>query len=100
MTICLTQVDIGQGVKPRGYYIQTSSGLFPAPWPQNEKELDQVCGRFHQFGILLAKSLQDGRLIDLPLSHALFKLLCQKRAFPEMALTDKEVSLGLVIVVL
>lgn len=69
-------VDIGEGVKPRGFYIQRSGGLFPAPWPQDCADLDRVETLFHFLGILLAKCIQDSRLIDLPLSVPFLKLMC------------------------
>ena len=70
------QVDIGQGRKPPGYYVQRSNGLFPAPWPQDCPELSIVCKRFELLGMFLAKCLQDGRRVDLPLSPPFFKMLC------------------------
>ena len=70
------QVDIGQGVKPPGYYVQRSIGLFPAPWPQESPELGQICRLFELLGMLVAKCIQDGRRVDLPLSRPLFKLMC------------------------
>ncbi|BFZ12481.1 hypothetical protein BsWGS_15521 [Bradybaena similaris] len=70
------EVDIGHGTKPPGYYVQRSSGLFPAPFPQNSPELDRVESVFHFMGILLAKCLQDNRLIDMPLSRPFLKLMC------------------------
>ena len=72
----LFQVDIGEGVKPRGFYIQRSGGLFPAPWPQDCADLDRIENLFHFLGILLAKCIQDSRLIDLPLSVPFLKLMC------------------------
>lgn len=70
-------MDIGEGVKPAGYYVQRSSGLFPAPLPQSEcPTTDRVVKIFKFFGILLAKVLQDNRLVDLPLSTPFLKLMC------------------------
>ncbi|GFO27459.1 E3 ubiquitin-protein ligase hectd1-like protein, partial [Plakobranchus ocellatus] len=70
------EVDIGHGMQPPGYYVQRSAGLFPAPFPQDSPELDKVESMFQFLGILLAKSLQDGRLIDMPLSRPFLKLMC------------------------
>ena len=52
------------------------NGLFIAPWPQSAPELKQVCEHFELLGILLAKCIQDGRRIDLPLASPFFKLMC------------------------
>jgi len=70
------QVDIGEGVKPRGYYIQRAGGLFPAPWPQDCADIERIEKLFHFLGILLAKCVQDKRLIDIPLSQPFLKLMC------------------------
>ncbi|KAK0043521.1 E3 ubiquitin-protein ligase HECTD1 isoform X5 [Biomphalaria pfeifferi] len=70
------EVDIGHGSKPPGYYVQRSAGLFPAPIPQDSPELERLEKLFHFMGILLAKCLQDGRLIDMPLSRPFLKLMC------------------------
>ena len=69
-------MDIGQGRKPPGYYVQRSNGLFPAPWPQDCPELPAVSKHFELLGIFLAKCLQDGRRIDIPLSTPFFKMMC------------------------
>lgn len=69
-------MDIGEGVKPGGFYIQRSGGLFPAPWPQDCADIEKIEKLFHFLGILLAKCIQDKRLIDLPLSQPFLKLMC------------------------
>ena len=71
----LLQVDIGQGWKPPGHYVQRSCGLFPAPYPQNYPEVDSVCWLFELLGIFVAKCIQDKRRVDLPLSRPFFKLM-------------------------
>ncbi|XP_048585863.1 E3 ubiquitin-protein ligase HECTD1-like isoform X2 [Nematostella vectensis] len=70
------EVDIGHGVRPRGYYVQRSSGLFPAPLPQDLPDTERVASFFNLLGIFLAKSLQDNRLVDIPLSIPFLKLMC------------------------
>lgn len=65
----------GESSKPPGYYIHTAYGLFPAPLPQ--ESCGRVAGWFHFLGVFLAKALQDGRLVDLPLSTPFLRLLCQ-----------------------
>lgn len=63
-------------MKPKGYYIQRSGGLFPAPWPQDCADIERIEKLFHFLGILLAKCIQDKRLIDIPLSLPFLKLMC------------------------
>jgi len=66
-------------MKPVGYYVQRSSGLFPAPYPQDHSKLERICQLFQLLGMFLAKCLQDGRLVDIPLSKSFFKLMCVSR---------------------
>lgn len=66
----------GESSKPPGYYIHTAYGLFPAPLPQGSGVCSRVSAWFHFLGIFLAKALQDGRLVDLPLSRPFLRLLC------------------------
>ncbi|XP_041122671.1 E3 ubiquitin-protein ligase HECTD1-like isoform X4 [Polyodon spathula] len=70
------QVDLGGGLKPPGYYVQRSCGLFPAPFPQDSDELDRISKLFLFLGVFLAKCIQDNRLVDLPISRPFFKLMC------------------------
>lgn len=75
--ISLTEsIDLGEGLKPPGYYVRRQSGLFPAPLPQNSEVCDRAVKYFHFLGIFLAKVLQDNRLVDLPLSQSFLKLMC------------------------
>ncbi|XP_060532522.1 E3 ubiquitin-protein ligase Ufd4 isoform X2 [Cylas formicarius] len=69
-------VDLGEGLKPPGYYVRRSSGLFPAPLPQDSEACDRAVKYFWFLGVLLAKVLQDNRLINLPLSKSFLKLMC------------------------
>lgn len=69
------QIDIGHGVRPRGYYVQRVGGLFPAPLPQDAPDTDRVVRMFNVLGVFIAKSLQDNRLVDIPLSLPFLKLL-------------------------
>ncbi|XP_077394935.1 E3 ubiquitin-protein ligase HECTD1 isoform X2 [Festucalex cinctus] len=70
------QVDLGGGLKPPGFYVQRSCGLFPAPFPQDSEELERIGKLFRFLGVFLAKCIQDNRLVDLPVSRPFFKLLC------------------------
>lgn len=87
------QVDIGHGIRPRGYYVQRAGGLFPAPLPQNAPDTERVAKLFYILGIFLAKSLQDSRLVDIPLSLSFLKLLCW-RASPSNANSSVSHSLS------
>ena len=76
LSLVSRQVDIGHGVRPPGYYVQRASGLFPAPLPHDHPDTDRVVSLFHVLGIFIAKSLQDNRLVDIPLSLSFLRLLC------------------------
>ncbi|XP_078675972.1 E3 ubiquitin-protein ligase HECTD1-like isoform X4 [Branchiostoma floridae x Branchiostoma belcheri] len=84
------EVDIGHGTKPPGYYVQRACGLFPAPLQQDAEATERVACMFHFLGIFLAKSLQDGRLVDLPLSRPFLKLMCVGDAENSMTETCAE----------
>lgn len=61
-------------------FIQAPLGLFPRPWPPSmeaseESQLYKVIEYFRLLGRVMAKALQDGRLLDLPLSKAFYKLV-------------------------
>jgi hypothetical protein len=86
-----TPVDKGEGVKPPGYYISSTCGLFPAPLPQNSQQIDRAVKLFHFLGIFIGKALQDNRLVDLPLSDSFLKLIC--RAGSEMKLNSSNTFL-------
>lgn len=78
----LSQVDLGEGIKPPGFYIQRSCGLFPAPLIQDSENIDRIVQLFHFLGIFLAKCLQDTRMVDLPLSQPFLKLMCSTEMDP------------------
>ena len=56
------------------YYVNHSSGLFPAPLDQNHKNINEICALFEFLGAYIAKAFQDNRLVDLPLSLLFLKL--------------------------
>lgn len=74
-----TDVDLGEGNKPIGYYVRRASGLFPAPLPQDSEICERVSKYYWFLGVFLAKVLQDGRLVDLPLSKSFLELLCHNK---------------------
>ena len=63
--------------RPVGYYVRRECGLFPAPIAQNSALCASVSKLFWFLGVFLAKTLQDNRLVDLPLSKPFLKMLCQ-----------------------
>jgi E3 ubiquitin-protein ligase HECTD1 len=71
-------------VKPIGYYVRRPTGLFPAPLPQESAVCDKSAEYFWFLGVFLAKVLQDGRLVDLPLSESLLQLLCHNKSLSKV----------------
>ncbi|XP_059314397.1 LOW QUALITY PROTEIN: E3 ubiquitin-protein ligase UPL3-like [Lycium ferocissimum] len=60
--------------------VQAPFGLFPRPWPSTVdtaggNQFPKVIEYFRLLGRVMAKALQDGRLLDLPLSTAFYKLV-------------------------
>ncbi|XP_053661606.1 E3 ubiquitin-protein ligase Ufd4 [Anopheles marshallii] len=74
------EIDLGEGSKPVGYYVRRSTGLFPAPLPQDSDICEYVSNYFWFLGVFLAKVLQDNRLVDLPLSNSFLQLLSHSRS--------------------
>ncbi|RDX83695.1 E3 ubiquitin-protein ligase UPL3, partial [Mucuna pruriens] len=63
-----------------GELVQAPLGLFPRPWPANADASEgtqffKLIEYFRLLGRVMAKALQDGRLLDLPLSMAFYKLV-------------------------
>ncbi|XP_051130279.1 E3 ubiquitin-protein ligase UPL4 isoform X2 [Andrographis paniculata] len=57
--------------------------LFPRPWSpllntSSSPEYSEVIKRFTLLGQVVAKALQDGRVLDLPFSRAFYKLILEK----------------------
>ncbi|XP_047508837.1 E3 ubiquitin-protein ligase HECTD1 isoform X4 [Pieris napi] len=69
-------ITVPEVEKPIGYYVSRAGGLFPAPLPQQSTICDIVCKYFWFLGVFLAKVLQDGRLVDLPLSESFLRIMC------------------------
>ncbi|XP_020591855.1 E3 ubiquitin-protein ligase UPL3-like [Phalaenopsis equestris] len=61
-------------------FVVAPLGLFPRPWPPSANasegsDFSKVVENFRLAGRIMAKALQDGRLLDLPLSTAFYKLV-------------------------
>jgi E3 ubiquitin-protein ligase TRIP12 len=73
--------ELGSGLSDDSrQLIQAPLGLFPRPWPSSVdasegSRLFKVTEYFRLVGRVVAKVLQDGRLLDLPLSSAFYKLV-------------------------
>ncbi|KAF8096020.1 hypothetical protein N665_0319s0038 [Sinapis alba] len=59
--------DLGSLVPP--------SGLFPRPWSATSAAFPGVLQKFVLLGTVVAKALQDGRVLDIPFSKTFYKLI-------------------------
>lgn len=64
-------------------FLEAPFGLFPRPWSPSltaatSKTYSEVNGKFSLLGQVVAKALQDGRVLDLPFSKAFYKLILGK----------------------
>ncbi|KAK7312253.1 hypothetical protein VNO77_36002 [Canavalia gladiata] len=81
-----------------GELVQAPLGLFPRPWPANADASEgtqffKVIEYFRLLGRVMAKALQDGRLLDLPLSVAFYKLvLGQELDLHDILFVDAELG--------
>lgn len=72
--------DFNYGSLEEGDYVLAPNGLFPRPWPPTSDasagtKYAKVLEHFRLLGRTMGKALQDGRLLDLPLSTAFHKLI-------------------------
>ncbi|KAG0597138.1 hypothetical protein M758_UG314500 [Ceratodon purpureus] len=63
-----------------GVYVNAAQGLFPRPWhPETDVSTNKTYGKvleyFRLLGQVMAKALQDGRLLDVPLSTPFYKIV-------------------------
>ncbi|CAN8276728.1 unnamed protein product [Cochlearia groenlandica] len=78
--------------------VQAPLGLFPQPWPSTAdvsegSQFHKVIEYFRLLGRVMAKALQDGRLLDLPLSTAFYKLILgQELDLHDIMLFDAELG--------
>merc|ERR1712223_1889905 len=91
---------ISDAKKPPGYYVTRASGLFPAPLPQDSEICAKASKIFWFLGVFLAKTLQDNRLVDLPLSNPLLKLICQGEISRQVKKQSDELMVSSMISVL
>lgn len=59
-------------------FVYTPYGLFPRPWHRNLQNHGTILHHFRLLGQVVGKALQDGRLLDLPLSKPFYKLMLKQ----------------------
>jgi hypothetical protein len=67
----LVQSDMAEGGKA-GAFVAAPQGLFPAPLPPS-RQGSRLLPRFTLLGRAAAKALQDGRMLDVPLSYTFYR---------------------------
>ncbi|XP_044364636.1 E3 ubiquitin-protein ligase UPL4 [Triticum aestivum] len=79
-------------------FIRSSFGLFPQPWSSvgtstRGIELSDVVKKFRLLGHVVARALLDGRILDIPLSNAFYKImLCQELDVYDIPSFDPELG--------
>ncbi|CAI9299301.1 unnamed protein product [Lactuca saligna] len=68
------EVEVEEKKDDLGDIVISPLGLFPRPWVESSCD-GKVIEHFWLFGCVMAKALQDGRLLDMPLSTAFYKLV-------------------------
>jgi E3 ubiquitin-protein ligase TRIP12 len=65
------------GVDGQTQYIHSATGLFPLPLGKNAKvvQLARVKTKFRFLGRLMAKAVMDSRMLDMPFSQTLYRIL-------------------------
>lgn len=66
--------SVGNSSEHPGFWA-SPSGLFPRPWSGKSTAFSDVLQKFVLLGTVVAKALQDGRVLDLPFSKAFYKLI-------------------------
>lgn len=79
-TISPQEEELNSGLFEEGEYVHAPHGLFPRPWPPTSDssagtKYAKVLEHFRLLGRTMGKALQDGRLLDLPLSTAFHRLI-------------------------
>ncbi|CAH8371193.1 unnamed protein product [Eruca vesicaria subsp. sativa] len=73
------------------------TGLFPRPWSATSAAFPGVLQKFALLGTVLAKALQDGRVLDIPFSKTFYKLILgQELSSFDIHFVDPELSKTLV----
>ena len=65
------QSELVEGNKASSF-VTAPQGLFPAPLPPTRSG-SRLLARFTLLGRAAAKALQDGRMLDVPLSYTLYR---------------------------
>lgn len=73
-----TDDDFGEAGENENGVAYTSFGLFPRPWRRSSPNHETILNYFRLLGQVMGKALQDGRLLDLPLSNLFYKLILEQ----------------------
>lgn len=87
--VCFLLIGNAGGEEPVRY-VHSPCGLFPLPLGRNAKvgHVSKVRSRFKLLGKFVAKALMDSRMLDLPLSLAMYKWMLGQEG--SLSLADME----------
>ncbi|CAH2074396.1 unnamed protein product [Thlaspi arvense] len=87
---------VGKSSEDSGALV-SASGLFPRPWSGASTAFPGVLQKFVLLGTVVAKALQDRRVLDLPFSKAFYKLILgQELSLFDIHFVDPELCKTLV----
>ncbi|CAE6150479.1 unnamed protein product [Arabidopsis arenosa] len=98
MQIDRDEIEDGKSSAANRDIVLAPLGLFPRPWPSTADiseggQFHKVIEYFRLLGRVMAKALQDGRLLDVPLSTAFYKLILgQELDLHDIVLFDAELG--------
>ncbi|XP_020395487.1 E3 ubiquitin-protein ligase UPL4 [Zea mays] len=61
-------------------FVHAPFGLFPKPWPPSSQGIDftNMLQKFKLLGNLVVRAVLDGRILDIPLSKAFYKIMLEQ----------------------
>uniref|UniRef100_A0A804PS09 HECT domain-containing protein n=2 Tax=Zea mays TaxID=4577 RepID=A0A804PS09_MAIZE len=61
-------------------FVHAPFGLFPKPWPSSSQGIDftNMLQKFKLLGNLVVRAVLDGRILDIPLSKAFYKIMLEQ----------------------
>lgn len=83
-------------------FVHAPFGLFPKPWPSSSQGIDftNMLQKFKLLGNLVVRAVLDGRILDIPLSKAFYKIMLEQVIIVFLILNSLSLVLIIVFLVL
>ncbi|CAB3366687.1 Hypothetical predicted protein [Cloeon dipterum] len=87
---------VSGGVDGQTQYVHSATGLFPMPLSKNAKvvQLARIKAKYRFLGRLMAKAVMDSRMLDMPFSQTLYRVLLGEQSMlslPDLAFVTPSV---------